>query len=151
MKDYNKLFNEKMAELLKDVPFEHELLGKFDFNQQVLLALLHNSDVTLDCSIDEFENVGLCASGIKEAFMPEMFIALKAVQTILPKDSGVSISNWIGFKRNYKILAGQWDIIAQPFIKIAQEYVNEEAKNDARKAKGNGIAQPLPKKIIKLS
>ena len=135
MNPYDKIYNEKLDELMKDVKFEHELLSKFNFDELVINALKFHTEATLQCSLDEYERVYATAtptSGKSVWHIPEMYIALIAVQSLSPKDSGYSIPNWIGFRRNFIVLSQAWEDKAAIYRAEAGQYAKGIAKRDER-------------------
>ncbi len=156
MNKYDKLFNDRLGELMKDIVFEHELLSKFNFNEQVINALQFHTETSLDCSLDEYERVHQCAESLLHApatsqkwGMAEMYIALIAVQSLSPKDALISIPNWIGFKRHYIILGEHWEQIAAPYKTIARYDVAKTAKRDEREIAAKGKLVQLNGKSFK--
>ena len=155
MDKYTTIYNDKLNELMKDVPFgDHPVFAKFDFGEQVLNAMLYHTEQSLDISLDEYEKV--CDLAAMPEFvvsnwtMTLMFIALSAVRTIAPKYSKYTLPNWIGFKRHYYDLGTQWDKIAAPYIEQAKQVAKDAAQADIDKdARMSGL-KPKKSKLITL-
>ena len=114
MNIYDQIYNEKLGELIKDVQFitpnlrhvekSQFKLDEINLNKHVLNALRYYSEVTLDCSFQEYETVYktfALESPTGIIFMPEMFIALTAISRCTPNQlfADNEVGNYILIKR----------------------------------------------------
>lgn len=132
MNPYDNIYNEKLGELIKDVPYniEHIIDG---FNTHVINALSHNTDISLSCTIEEFERVFLVASESGKWFMPEMFVAIEAVKSIpLQKSLFSELKPYIDVRKELNDMQAKWNEIAAPYMAEARKFAEDKAKRDAR-------------------
>lgn len=139
MADYNKLFNEKMGELMQAVQFPKELVNE-KFARQVHECLSFHTPTSLECSIDEYQRVyqSVILPDNRMWFMPQMFIAIFVVKSGTPKQHDISISDYVQLQKDLQIMSEKWDTIAAPYIEQAKKYVNEVSKRDQREAEAKG-------------
>lgn len=141
MNIYDQIYNEKLGELIKDIPFpEREIYGIDSgsmFGTLVINALKHHTEDTLQCSLEEYERVATMFSYLSPWYcpMPEMYVALQAVKSIVPKDlpeHNNRIEDYIMLKRHWDRMQGIWDTIAAPYKEQARKFAEDKARRDKR-------------------
>jgi len=131
MNIYDQIYNEKLGELIKDIPYpESDIVT--EFATDLFSALKHCTDTSLSCSTDEYEQVYNTALNDSKWFMPEMFVALQAVTSVNPTQLGYSPLKWVNRKRSYLAMRTTWNTIASPYMEQARKFAQDKARRDKR-------------------
>lgn len=149
MKDYNSLFNEKLGELIKDVPYPESCIIE-GFGKTVLSALKHHNELTLEVSLQEYMRVFRVFSSSETITMQTMYVALQATMSLRPTQMFESseVSQYCTLKGKLISMKSTWDAIAAPYIKQAQEAVKAISESDLQKE--NAMRGLKPKKRLLL-
>lgn len=131
MNIYDQIYNEKLGELIKDIPYPESGMIT-EFTADVMSALKHCTDTSLSCSTDEYEQVYNTALNDSKWFLPEMFVALQAVTSVNPTQLGYSPLKWVNRKRLFIAMLTTWDTIAAPYKDEARKFAEDKARRDKR-------------------
>ena len=131
MNIYDQIYNEKLGELIKDIPFPESDISS-EFVADVMAALKHCTDTSLSCSLDEYEQVYNTALNDSKWFLPEMFVAIQAVTSVNPTQLGYSALKWVNRKRLFIAMLAEWDTIAAPYKDEARKFAEDKARRDKR-------------------
>lgn len=136
MNPYDIIYNEKLGELLKDVVYPYFGFIE-DFPKTVLNALRFHSEVTLGCSIEEYESVYKTfryPTPTHIYSMQHVFVGLQASMNILPyqmfKDH--EVSQYWQKKMELIVMHNRWNEIAAPYMEQARKFAEDKAKRDQR-------------------
>ena len=130
MNIYDQIYNEKLGELIKDILYEGIVVG--EFNELVEKAILRNTHESLSCSIPEYLKVFENATCYADWFMPEMFIAIRAMQSLTPHDTGNTPLLWVSKRDDIIAMASAWNEIAAPYMEQARKFAQDKARRDKR-------------------
>jgi len=130
MNIYDQIYNEKLGELIKDILYEGIVVG--EFNELVEKAILRNTHESLSCSIPEYLKVFENATCFADWYLPEMFIAIRAMQSLTPHDMGVTPLLWVSKRDDILAMASAWNTIAAPYMDEARKFAEDKARRDKR-------------------
>lgn len=132
MKDYQKLFNERLNERIGGLPF-----APFDtqiFRKHIYAALLNIPFFSLGITRKEYNEL-VIASGVDtaEITMQQAFNALNVLKLATPTQLMINISEYSHLCLIIENAFEEWSKIAEPHIQAVRDEVNTEAKEDAQK------------------
>jgi predicted DNA-binding protein (UPF0278 family) len=139
MNKYDKIYNDKLDDLLKDViyPSHWVVTG---FRDALFMALRNTTPDQLQCSIEEYAKLVDCSGSMTAGLvntiqfsMPSLFLALTAVKRCNSLQLGLSLAEYLEFIRSIDVMVAKWQELAEKHIREAQDYVQGVAKSDFEK------------------
>ncbi len=132
---YEEIFNEKLGDLIKDVPYPFAHSHRFLMERAGIAMQFHTCE-SLEISIDEYEIVANRVTdplfNLPDNQMAFVHTALLAVKLITPAQFGISLWQYAEHKRVFNDMQRIWDETAAPYIKQSTEYAQSIAKRDER-------------------
>lgn len=152
MNKYDQLFNEKLGEALKEIPFNFYSYSPLFVRDIITKCLPYHTTDSLQISIAEYARfIAWLYDNEAIATMPTMHNCFTAFANITPHQMSISCSFYLEVKEVFEAMQKTWDEIAKPHIEAVQKEVAEIAKRDTREAEAKNKIRGKNGKIISLT